>query len=301
MHPITIENDAVCIEVWPQFGGKVSSIVDKADGYEVLFSYPTEFPSGPQYDSAYNKTWYAGWDECFPAIIPCKYVRHPYEGISVPDHGELWGLPTTAVPTKDGITTVWHGLRFGYRLTRKLYLDGASVAAEYTLVNLAPFDFFFVWAQHPILSVAPSPQITLDGGASRAFRFSHSTGAVPVDQPFEWPALQGNLDLSKPADLPAGATWKVFSQDPISTPLTVNYRSRGRALRMEYDSGSGLAAYWGMWMNSGGWGGHRHFAIEATTGRFDQIDRSMRDGSAGQVGPLGRVDWSTRWSFVTAT
>ena len=43
-----------------------------------------------------------------------------------PDHGELWGLPTTAVPTKDGITTVWHGLRFGYRLTRKLYLEGPT-------------------------------------------------------------------------------------------------------------------------------------------------------------------------------
>jgi hypothetical protein len=78
----------------------------------------------------------------------------------------------------------------------------------------------------------------------------------------------------------------------------VSYPSRGRSLRMEYASESGLAAYWGIWMNSGGWGGHRHFAIEATTGRFDQIDRATRDGSAGQVGPLGRVDWSTRWSVA---
>lgn len=299
MHPITIENDAVCIEVWPQFGGKVSSVLDKADDFELLFSYPTEFPIGPQYDSAYNKTWYAGWDECFPAIIPCKYVRHPYEGISVPDHGELWGLPTTAVPTKDGITTVWHGLRFGYRLTRKLYLDEASVVAEYTLINLAPFDFYFVWAQHPILSLAQPPRIRFGADVGKSFRFSHVSGEVPVDQPFEWPMLPGGLDLSNPDALPQGATWKVFSNDPIgAAPITIAYPARNRSLQIAYESESNLAAYWGLWINTGGWGGHRHFAIEPSTGRFDQIDRSMRDGSAGVVGPSGRVDWMTRWSLL---
>jgi hypothetical protein len=299
MHPITIENDAVAIEVWPQFGGKVASVLDKADDFELLFSYPTELPTGPQYDSAYNKTWYAGWDECFPAIMPCKYVRHPYEGISVPDHGELWGLPTTAVPTKNGITTVWHGLRFGYRLTRKLYLEEASVVAEYTLVNLAPFDFSFVWAQHPILSVAQPVRIVIDESTDgRAFRFSHVTGSVPIDKPFEWPVWEGGLDFSKPAELTAGAAWKVFSQNPINSPLTVQYPSRKRSLQIEYASESNLPAYWGIWINAGGWGGHKHFAIEPTTGRFDQIDRSLRDGSAGQVGPLGRVDWMTRWSLL---
>ena len=303
MHPITIENDTVSIEVWPQFGGKVASVVDKADDYELLFSYPTEFPPGPQYDSAYNKTWYAGWDECFPAIMPCKYIRHPYEGISVPDHGELWGLPTTAVPTKNGITTVWHGLRFGYRLTRKLYLEGASVVAEYTLINLAPFDFYFVWAQHPILSLAQPARIQLAPEASRAFRFSHVGGEVPVDLPFEWPVIPGGgMDVSNPGEMPHGQTWKVFSTDPIGgIPITVVYPTRGRSLKIEYASESELPGYWGLWINNGGWGGHRHFAIEPSTGRFDQIDRSMRDGSAGVVGPSGRADWSTRWSLLAGT
>lgn len=301
MHAVTIENDAVRLEVWPQFGGKVSSVVDKADAFELLFSYPTELPESPQYDSAYNKSWYAGWDECFPAILPGKYLRHPYEGIPVPDHGELWGLPTTAVPTKDGITIVWHGLRFGYRLTRKLYLEGASVVAEYTLVNVAPFDFQFVWAQHPIFSLAVPVQIDLGEGAGRAFRFSHSTDSVPIDKPFDWPTLDPGLDLSDPAKLPAASAWKVYSHNPISRPLAIRYPTRGRSVQVEYASDSDLVAYWGIWLNSGGWGGHRHVAIEPTTGRFDQVDRSMRDGSAGHVGPLGRTDWSVRWTLTDAS
>ena len=45
--PVTIESDALRATVWPQFGGKVSSVVDKADGYELLFTYPAELPAGP--------------------------------------------------------------------------------------------------------------------------------------------------------------------------------------------------------------------------------------------------------------
>ena len=38
-------------------------------------------------------------------------------------------------------------------LTRKLSLAGPSIEARYTLVNLAPFPFRFVWAQHALLSM----------------------------------------------------------------------------------------------------------------------------------------------------
>jgi len=143
--PVTIENDFVRMEVYPHIGGKVASLIDKADKFEMMFDYPVELPTRPQYDIRFDDSWHAGWDECFPAMAPGKYPLHPYEGINIPDHGELWGLPTMAVPTRNGITTVWNGLRFGYRLTRKLHLEQSSILADYTLVNLAPFEFRFVW------------------------------------------------------------------------------------------------------------------------------------------------------------
>jgi hypothetical protein len=53
-----------------------------------------------------------------------------------------------------------------------------------------------------------------------------------------------------------------------------------------------------VWINTGGWAGHHDFGIEPTTGRFGQIDRSIRDGSAGQVGPMERTTWFVRWSLA---
>ena len=294
--PVTIENDAVALEVWPTVGGKVSSIIDKADRYELLFTYPTELPTRHQYDVPYANSWYQGWDECFPAIAPSRYTGHPYDGINVPDHGELWGLPTTAVPTKDGITTVWHGLRFGYRLTRKLYLDGASIVSEYTLVNLAPFDFRFVWAMHALMAM--NVPVELELAHASLFRFSHDADGTEVQQPFEWPAVSEGLDISRPHGLPPKKGWKIFSAEPIESPFVVRYPGRGRTVQISYASDDDIHAYWGIWVNTGGWAGHRHFAVEPTTGRFDQIDRAQKDNSVAKVDAMGRCTWSVRWSLA---
>ena len=193
--PVQLESESLRAEVWPQFGGRVASLVDQADGYELLFSYPAELPGGGLYDASYIDAWHAGWDECFPAVAAGTYVGHPYDQIQVPEHGEIWGLPTTAVPSRAGITTVWHGLRFGYRLTRKLSLENDGLVANYVLINLAPFDFHFVWSQHPLL-------------------------AMEVPMRVELPKLAGEsgLDFSNPAALPGRQIWRRFSQAPIAEP-----------------------------------------------------------------------------------
>lgn len=293
--PVTIENDHLRLAVWPQVGGKVSSVLDKADRYELLFDYPAELPTRPRYDEPFDDGWPAGWDECFPGVAPCKYPGRPYDGVGVPDHGELWGIPTTAVPTKDGITTVWHGLRFGYRLTRKLYLEGPTVAAEYALVNLAPFEFRHAWAMHPLLSLAAPVRIDVQG--KRPFRYSHDAVGVSHDQPFDWPVIDLDANLSDPAWLPPNRGWKVFSADPIGADdaVIVRYPTRGRSLSIRYSSAD-QPAYWGVWVNTGGWGGNRNVSVEPTAGRFDQLDRAVADGSAARVPPAGRRDWAVRWT-----
>jgi hypothetical protein len=297
--PVTIENDAIRMQVWPTYGGKISSIVDKADRFELLFNYPVELPTTSHYDTSYPAGWYAGWDECFPTIAPGKYPGHPYDGIAIPDHGELWGIPTVAVPTKDGITTVWHGLRFGYRLTRKLYLDGAGLTAEYKLVNLAPFDFRFVWAAHPLMSWIGEVELDLgsrDGGEPMPCRLSHDAAGVESGETFAWSTL-GPDDFSRLSSLSTKRGWKLFSENPVAQPAVVRYPSRGRQVSIAFASDDEIAAYWGVWINTGGWAGHKHFALEPTTGRYDALDRSVRDGSAASVVALGSVSWAMSWTL----
>lgn len=297
MQPVNIENEFLQMELWPQIGGKISSLVDKSDDYNILSNYPAELPTSSQYDIAFAKGWYAGWDECFPAIAQSRYAGHPYDGISVPDHGELWGIPTTgAIPTRNGITTVWQGLRFGYQFTRKLYLDGPQVYADYALINYAPFEFRYVWSMHALMSMESPAEIVLS--APEAFRLDHDHQGADLQQPFTWPKTAGGEDLSRPAQLPDHRGWKVFDTKPIAAPATVIYPQRKRQLTIEYlPVGEAPQAYWGIWINTGGKYRHRHFSIEPTTGRHDEIDRSIRDHSAGAVPPSGRCEWTVRWTI----
>jgi hypothetical protein len=127
--------------------------------------------------------------------------------------------------------------------------------------------------------------VKLDLLGSTSFRLSHDHAGTDIQKPFEWPLGPEQENLAEPGTLPPKRAWKVFSTENISAPLTVHYPERGRKLEIEYTSEEAVDAYWGMWINSGGWAGHRHFAVEPTTGRFDQLDRAIKDQSAGKVGP----------------
>jgi hypothetical protein len=291
--PVTLENDALRVEIFPQFGGKVASILDKADKFELLFDYAGEFPTGSTYDRPYTSGWYAGWDECFPAVAPGPYPGHPYEGVRVPDHGEVWGLPAVAEPSRNGITTIWHGLRFGYRFARTLSLDGQRIVCNYAVQNLSPFDFRFVWAQHALMSMASPAGIEI---GRLNCRVDHDATGRDIQSPFTWPVTAEGDDLSDPDSLPSKRGWKIFALSPIDAPARVTYPSRERRLSIEYSSSDGTAAYWGIWINTGGWAGHHHFAIEPTTGRFDELDRCARDNSAARVEASGKREWTTTWT-----
>jgi hypothetical protein len=301
--PVTIENEAIRMLVWPHIGGKVSSIVDKADGFELLFSFPSELPEASLYGKAYQDGWNAGWDECFPTIAPCPYPGHPYDGIAIPDHGELWSLPTTAVPTRLGLTTVWHGLRFGYTFSRKLYLDGSSVIAEYSVLNRAPFDFRFMWCGHPLMSMAAPVELDLPGGK---WRLDHDMTGDQA-RTFDWPNVARGIDLSRLESLPAQGAWKVYNLAPIHEPAVIRYPTRERKVTLEYEAQEshdeqgvvgGPPAHWGVWATTGGWGRQQTFDIEPTIGRFDDLVRSVRDGSAGTVPALGRREWKMRLTLA---
>lgn len=276
--PVIIENDHLRLDIWPQFGGKVSSIIDKHDNHELLLTLPTELPTRCLYAMPFADGWPAGWDECFPAIAPGPYPLHPYESVAVPDHGELWPLPTTSVPNRDGITTVWHGLRFGYRLTRKLYIESASVICEYTLVNLAPFDFRFAW----------TPQILLS---------THSPIEIDLGEPqrlhngLDWPALDEQNAYDRFEHLPDGLAWRVHGQSPIRRPARVRYVDRKRLLEIEFESDSGIDGFWGVSVNTGSSSGQRYLAVAPVTARCDDLASAVADASAAVLPASGRATW----------
>jgi hypothetical protein len=140
--------------------------------------------------------------------------------------------------------------------------------------------------------------VQLDLTGPPLFKLSHDSLEREINLPFDWPMANPGEDLTVLDALPHRKCWKAHSVEPIESSLVVRYPTRGRTVQIEYASEDELPAYWGVWINTGGWNGQRHFAVQPTTGRFDQLDRAIRDGSAGVIAPSGRRSWSVRWSLA---
>src|SRR5204862_1529032 len=121
-----------------------------------------------------------------------------------------------------------------------------------------------VWAMHALMSLR-SP-VQLDIGAKR-FRLANNATGVPIDEEFVWPKSSTGEDFTRPLELPSNCAWKLYSIEPITRPAIVRYPARGREVRIGFESDTHPQAYWGIWINTGGWVHHHHFAIEPTTGR----------------------------------
>lgn len=86
----TLANGLISLTFIPELGGKLSSLRDLRSGREWLWTnehLPYQKPTG---SNSYVNADTGGWDECFPTVAPCSYPLEPWQGIPLPDHGELW-------------------------------------------------------------------------------------------------------------------------------------------------------------------------------------------------------------------
>ena len=160
-----LENDAVCLVVIPEAGGKIVSLLDKRADYEWLIqpaqSNPFRLlPPG----TVYNDEQVGGWDEMCPTILAGPYpAPGPYLGRGLPDHGELWTMAWQDAGTGDGaIRLAAAGQVLPYTLERTLSLVGpAALRLEYILRNTGAAPLHYLWAAHPQFACEPGARIVL--------------------------------------------------------------------------------------------------------------------------------------------
>jgi hypothetical protein len=160
----TLEGGRLRVVTTPGVGAKITSIYDKAVGYEWLVA-PADRPFKPVDNAApFVEQDMSGWDEMFPTIKPCTYpVPGPYAGARLPDHGEVWSLPWRVESSdNEALTLSVEGRALPYRLTRTLALhDDASVSLYYTVVNTGSHPIAALWAAHPQFTATPHTRIRL--------------------------------------------------------------------------------------------------------------------------------------------
>ncbi|MBO9539242.1 hypothetical protein J7643_01465 [bacterium] len=303
---IRLDSAALSLTVIPEAGGKIARLEDRRTGRDWLWHNPLLPVRVPTYGASYVRDHDSGgFDECFPAIAEGPFPDAPWQGVAIPDHGELWGLGWECeqegpLSLRMGVD----GVRFPYRFERRLILDPkeAVLRLDYRVINRAPFPFPFIWSSHPLLAISPGMRLLVpDETSLRVFGASES-GLGERGTPMRWPFLQ-HLDLSTMPGPEAGYAVKLFGQAPARGWVGLHDPKTRTTLRFEYDPQS--ITHLGLWLNMGGWSPFEdqapyfNLGLEPCIGAGDDLELAVRQyREHGVIPPMGERAWSMTLRLV---
>ena len=186
---LRLENEFISLEILPEPGGKISSLVWKPSGRHILWQNPRVRPQPFPVDANFDNYWCGGWDEGFPTCDGCDY-----NGESYPNLGELrsvrWSIEN--FECRDGACTAELSA-FGpitpARVSKAVTLRGASVFVRYEVTNIGPLPFDFIWGSHPALAVHADTVLHIPAETG-IVQLSSCPALGTPGQRYPWPMLE---------------------------------------------------------------------------------------------------------------
>ncbi|PWU09833.1 MAG: hypothetical protein C5B50_26620 [Verrucomicrobia bacterium] len=265
---VRLESAHLQVDVAPGVGGRVISIINKANGYEFLWrnsSLPLELkPSGTEYDP----NFYGGIDELLPNDMP-----EVIDGVACPDHGELW---TTALSWHcDGARSAdslvranntrlkFEGTlpRFGLKYERDMSLraDSPSLDCAYRITNVSAQPRHFLWKLHAALAVQAGDVI--DCPARTGQVVDPNWSRYKALEAFAWPTIEGQAANVIPA---ADGTVDFFYLFDL-TEGQIAWRRPIQGLKFAYHFDPRVFPCAWLFASYGGFNGHYTVVLEPCT------------------------------------
>jgi hypothetical protein len=288
-----LSDDDLTVVVVPELGGKLCSIVWQ--GREMLARNPLR-PA--RYAAPYADFDASGFDECLPAIGPSPYPEEPWQGIAIPDHGEVWSLPWSHQVEADRLRLRVHGVRFPYTFEKSVELrPPGAIRLRYALTNHAPFPFRFLWSAHPLLAPRSGMRIHLPAETRVRVDWSKNDrlGGPLAEHP--WPLTRDRNGQEVDLGLILGP-----ETEQVDKLYTTRLRDGWCALHDPVD-GFYVAMlfqpervpYVGLSINLGGWPLDRppyyNVGLEPCNGYPDRLDLAVAQGDCAVAAPGERREW----------
>jgi hypothetical protein len=290
----TMENSEVSLSLLPEVGGKMISLMSKRTGFEFLSLSGRPFRK-PAYGEDFEALDISGFDECFPAIGKGIYPERPWEGIEIPDHGELFTLPWDCEIVDDRIIMTVSSVRFSYRFTKTLSLSCTELCIDYELENLSPYEFKYIWSPHPLFTAMPKTKICLPEGVGLRAYDSHQSVPGRQIRQVGWPHAKQpdgsivDISVLKPAHAKTAA--KYFTTQLKEGWCGLQYPD-GHALKILFPAEK--IPYLGLWINEGGWPSSDpsyNIAMEPCTGCPDELETAIQNGEYASIGNRQKKQW----------
>lgn len=271
-----LRNETISVEVVPELGAKILSLVNRQTGREWMWTPPDRgalFRN--RLGDLFDDSTLIGADECIPTMGPCTW-----KGRDLPDHGEAWSMAWTldeAALAQDRIVTALRLPISPFFFERSLWLQGNRVVLDYRLRNLADEANEYLWALHPMMPIAEGDRIDLPPESWIVMMVEASTNpiwegrgwAIGWPQPTEAPEIQFDHMILEQAN-PERAAIKMFTLRKKAAWAAIRNTKTGDSISYHFDPQ--ILDTLGIWINRGGWNGYQHVALEPSTGAPDPLD-----------------------------
>ena len=286
---LSLQNEAVRIEVDPSFGARVLSLVDRRSGRDWMAKGPQSAQVGE--DAVYLADEAVGWDECFPTVSPWDASGTAFAR-PLRDHGDLWGRPWTIDAHSPASLTLSRA-DSSFRFTRRLSLAESTLTADYTVENVATVPMPFMWALHGLLAVTPDDRIEMAGVDAVQCTYLSLGGKAISAHRLHWPGPDEALDLPLDAVQPVSThlAAKLYASNIPTAKVSVG----GRNGWLDIGWNKAEIAHLGIWFNYGGWpetGDVHHIALEPTTAPADHLGQALEQGNDVTLAPGAAKRWS---------
>ncbi|PRY25356.1 galactose mutarotase-like enzyme [Aliiruegeria haliotis] len=275
MSQISLSNDHIAISIAPEFGARVTELVDRRSGRNWLVGGACEGDTGEA--AAYLGTEARGWDECAPTVAPCE---DPDWGRRLRDHGDLWGRPWKAERARGNVTNRFEGPEFTF--TRGLRLDGPCLLCDYTITATTHARLPWMWSQHLLLATHPGERIVLDGVGQW-----EDHGTVP--------------ETMQVQDLTSGLAQKTYGTVQDQACIGIDGTDGGIRLRWS----AAQMPYCGVWLGFGGWptpeAPLHQMALEPTTAPADDLAVARASGTERWLEPGQTEHWQVEIAILPRT
>ena len=297
-----LSNGLIQVSIVPELGGKITSIQDLSTGREWLWRNPYLPTQSVTYDASFTEKYdTGGLDECFPAVLGGEYPQAPWDGIIIPDHGELWCQPwetriVESTAERIILAMSCHGVRFPYHFERTMTISAASpaITLNYQVSNQSSFEMPFIWCIHPLINIEEGMQVFLPVGIDSVRLDSGTNGFLGENgSQIDWP--QAKRADNQPIDLsciPAdnfGEAYKLYTQPfkgeaQVETGIIDPTGKHSFTFRFRPNE----ITHIGLWMNYGAWSGsgsepYFNLGLEPCIGGTDGLSNAKDMGEYGNL------------------
>ena len=298
---VVLDNGSLRLTAVPELGGKIASLVRLESGYEYFLqpSYPERAYRRRSWGDPFEEYEPCGFDECMPTIAECLYPEEPFLSTQLPDHGDIWCLPSDIQVVGDQITLTTFLRSLPLRLTKTVHLQENTVRLDYEATNLSQSTVKFLWSAHPLLRVESGTEIVLPREVEGAEVSWSTNGRMGKSgERCSWPLApdrDGRLvELNRVVSPTAGNAEKLFTSRLSEGFCRISLPSANESIAFHFNPES--VPFLGIWICQGGWPPRRSdkqfaVALEPCSGRPDSLADAIRRNECMTLAAYETARW----------